>query len=440
MRPPDAVEDRTSAWLTSEFDAGVSGVGADTLIYGEDGQPARLTKEHFEHLVRKLAILRWVDRLPCRSFLDVGAGCDHVPALVRERRGAEAYYADLVHRVNLPNDGERIGRLDHAVTLDLRRLPFRDGAFDVVLASEVLEHLVRPVEAIAELVRVARVAVVMTSLEALAPDRLRRALSHLAVDVRQPHVERNFFAIDEIQAIFGPGLHHQPLLSYAHSPVNPFWPRDRIDAAFAAIRDRAALEAAVARAATPAAHGPGTMGILLARTAPGIGVAPPPGPDADAALAGWLVHEVASLEYYAFATVCGAGALRRRPDIGPPGPARDRPVAPALFARLQCPDCRAPLAQAQAALRCTGCDASFATECGVPILYPKHPHDDPEEQASAVRRLCGDDAARAATVRRVMARLRRNEAPPGPLKRALWRLEHAAGSPLRRRGLWPAES
>ena len=55
--------------------------GPDTLIYDDDGRPLRLTKEHFEHLVRKLAILRWVDRLPCGSFLDVGAGCDHVPAL-----------------------------------------------------------------------------------------------------------------------------------------------------------------------------------------------------------------------------------------------------------------------------------------------------------------------------------------------------------------------
>ena len=52
MRPPAAVEDRTSAWLTSGFDAGVSGIAAGALIYDDDGQPARLTKEHFEQLVR----------------------------------------------------------------------------------------------------------------------------------------------------------------------------------------------------------------------------------------------------------------------------------------------------------------------------------------------------------------------------------------------------
>jgi len=58
-------------------------------------------------------------------------------------------------------------------------------------------------------------------------------------------------------------------------------------------------------------------------------------------------------------------------------------------------------------------------------------------RARAVRRLCGDDVARAAAVVRLMERLRRNERPPGALKRAAWRLERALGSPLRRGGLWP---
>jgi hypothetical protein len=56
-----------------------------------------------------------------------------------------------------------------------------------------------------------------------------------------------------------------------------------------------------------------------------------------------------------------------------------------------------------------------------------------------VRRLCGDDATRTAAVTRVMERLRRNERPPGTLKRAAWRVERALGSPLRKRGLWPAD-
>ena len=343
-----------------------------------------------------------------------------------------------MHRLNLPGLGSRLGKLDHAVTLDLTRLPFRDGAFDVVVSSEVLEHLVHPVEALAEMVRVARRAVVLTSLEALAPDRLRRVLSHLAIDVRRPHVERNFLLIDEFRALLGDDLRHEALLCYDRSPVNPFWPRARIDATFDAIRDRDTLERALVRAAETVPHGPGTMGIVLARVAPGVHVAPAR-PEADPALARWLVNEVASLEYYTFAELCAHGVLRVRPELEPPGPAPDRPVAPALLARLQCPECRGVLVQDPGALRCTGCGASFSTDYGVPNLHPTRAHDDRAAREEAVRRLCGDDAARAATVVRLMDRLRRNERPPGALKRAAWRLERALGSPLRARHLWPTD-
>ena len=144
MTPPDAVEGRTSEWLDERLRRGRASVCPDTLIYDDDGRPSGSPRSTSSTWCGSSAILRWVDRLPCGSFLDVGAGCDHVPALVHERRGSEAYYADLVHQVNLPFDGERVGRLDHAVTLDLRRLPFRDGAFDVVLASEVLDTWYAP--------------------------------------------------------------------------------------------------------------------------------------------------------------------------------------------------------------------------------------------------------------------------------------------------------
>ena len=40
-----------------------------------------------------------------------------------------------------------LNKLDHAVTMQLPALPFRDDAFDVVLCSEVFEHLVQPVAA-----------------------------------------------------------------------------------------------------------------------------------------------------------------------------------------------------------------------------------------------------------------------------------------------------
>ena len=76
---------------------------------------------------------------------------------------------------------------------------------------------------------------------------------------------------------------------------------------------------------------------------------------------------------------------------------------------------------------------------GVPILHPTRTPDEAAARAEAVQRLCGSGATRAAAVRRLAARLRRNEHPPATLKRAAWRVEHVLGSPLRRRGLWPAK-
>ena len=343
--PAERVEHRTSSWLTRGFDAGLGTFGRDDLVYDDGGAPRRVTKEHFEHLVRKLKILRWLDRLDFESCLDLGAGSDFLPALVRERFGVDAYYADLVHRLNLPGLGSRLGKLDHAVTLDLTRLPFRDGAFDVVVSSEVLEHLVHPVEALAEMVRVARRAVVLTSLEALAPDRLRRVLSHLAIDVRRPHVERNFFLIDEFRALLGDDLRHEALLSYPLAGESVLAARAHRRDLRRDPRPRHAGARAGARRGAGAARAGAPWGSSSSASPPACRSRRPV-PRRDAELARWLVNEVASLEYYAF-----ADAVRPRRaapcdrSSEPPGPAPDRPVAPALLARLQCPECRGVLVQ-----------------------------------------------------------------------------------------------
>src|SRR5262249_29869879 len=112
--PGEPVVQRTSRWLTTQHDAGLAAFGADDLVYEDGGAPRRLTKEHFEYLVRTLKILRWLDRLSFESFIDLGSGSGFLPALVRERYGVDSYYADLVHRLNLPGSGERFGRLHHA--------------------------------------------------------------------------------------------------------------------------------------------------------------------------------------------------------------------------------------------------------------------------------------------------------------------------------------
>src|SRR5262249_20718263 len=152
------------------------------------------------------------------------------------------------HSMNLPYGGAEFGRLDSAVTLNLTSLPFQDGAFDAVLSSEVLEHLVRPVEAISELMRITRRVLVMTSLEALAVNPWERFLSHWRVDVRVPHVERNFLLLDEIEAIFGSGLLHENLLYDLNLPASAFDAPEKQDAAYAALQDVPSLVDALVKA------------------------------------------------------------------------------------------------------------------------------------------------------------------------------------------------
>jgi hypothetical protein len=318
------------------------------------------------------------------------------------------------HVMNMPFDGARSGKIDHAVTLNVTSLPFPDAAFDVVVSSEVLEHLVRPIEAIAELLRITRVCLIMTSLEALAPDRLRRLLSQWHVDTRVPHVERNFFVLDELRAIFGPDLRHENLLFAPTLPVSPFEPDDEQQAVYARLRDRDALVQALCRAVSIADHRAGGLGILLLKPQPGVDLTPPD-PAGDAELTGWLLERSARFEYSGFE------ASHRFWDGTAEFPECDSPIAPTLVDRLRCPDCRAGFTAAGSGLACSGCGTRFEGNYGVPLLLPTRQRAVSREECLA--RLCGGDQRRRRAVAGLMRRLRRYEGPPSRLSIELWNLE-----------------
>jgi SAM-dependent methyltransferase len=416
----EAVEDRTRRWLGASFERSKQALrGRDHVVYDASGEPRAMTRFAFQEVLRKLKIFRWLDRLEFESFVDVGSGFDIYPKLVSDRYGVPGFFSDLTHVLNLPEGGATLGRLDHAVTLNLARLPFADGAFDVVLASEVLEHLVRPIEAIAELFRITRRYLIMTSLEALAVDGWRRFLSNHRVDVRVPHVERNFLLLREFEAVFGLDLHHENLIYDGGLPASAFASEAQQAASYGALDGVAALEAALVTALAVDDHRPGAMGILLVKAMPGA-PAPRSRPDDVRPLARWLIERTAWAERTAL-------EMLRRHD-GPGDYARfDRPVAAGLVERLCCPDCRASLVAVPAGVACRACGTDFLAEYGVPILYPQRPHDPAIAAAEALRRLCGDDAARRRVVRRLMRRLRRNERPPGRLRQWAWRAEERLG-------------
>jgi uncharacterized protein YbaR (Trm112 family) len=416
----------TPTWLRDTFAAGVrrmSRVTDDAKIYDSAGNPQNLTPLELGRLLRKLKIFRWLERFEFDSVLDVAAGWEHLPHLAHERYGARGYYSELTHALNLPFDGLVFGKLDHAVTLKLPRLPFRDGAFDAVICSEVFEHLVHPVESVAELLRVARRYVVLTTLEGLAPSRWYRFVAHHRVDVRVPHIERNFLLFEELAALFGDGMRHESLV-HACPPVNLFASGEAQAAACRSITDAETLVDALCRLAAERTHGRGRAGIVVAVIKPGAPLrAARAGVEVE--LARWLIAKAAWEEAYARDILLLWDAFKRDPACRPKEPAPDRPVAPALIELLVCPDCRGMLASDGTGLRCVSCARRFDGEWGVPILYPTPGVAMPEDEC--LTRLCGTDTRRRRIVRRVMRRLRRNEPPPGLLRRALWRLERTVG-------------
>lgn len=93
---------------------------------------------------------------PGDLVLDVGSGNDPHPR------------ADVLVDKFVSDDTERQGRLvldRPLVGGDLERLPFRDKAFDFVMASHVLEHVTDPLQAVAELTRVGKRGYVETPAE-----------------------------------------------------------------------------------------------------------------------------------------------------------------------------------------------------------------------------------------------------------------------------------
>ena len=130
--------------------------------------------------------------------LDLGCGAGR-HAFEAYRRGARVVAADLDHK-ELPPVSGMFGamRLEGkapphaaaaALSADATRLPFRDGAFDVVIAAEILEHIPDDAAAMAEIARVLRPGgTAAVTVPAWLPERICWALSNDYHEVPGGHV------------------------------------------------------------------------------------------------------------------------------------------------------------------------------------------------------------------------------------------------------------
>jgi SAM-dependent methyltransferase len=152
--------------------------------------------------VRTFRVLQSLARLDFDSCLDVGAAEGYTSALVKRLFGSTAVPADATTRAGAA--ARHFYGLD-PVCVDAHRLPFRAGSFDLVVSTETVEHLTHPVEAVLEMLRVAKKAVLVSTCEATRSPTLAWIASKLARYDRMIPVggHINFFRGADFRTLLG---------------------------------------------------------------------------------------------------------------------------------------------------------------------------------------------------------------------------------------------
>ena len=174
------------------------------------------------------------DRLGLRSgdrVLDMGCGAGR-HAFEMYRRGGDVVAFDqdadeLAGVLELFGAMKDAGEVPEGAEADVKQgdalsLPFADGEFDRVIASEVLEHIPDDTRAIAELVRVLRPGGTMAvTVPRWLPEKVCWALSDAYHEVEGGHV-RIYTDKELIAKLARAGLRFEGR-SFAHGLHSPYW-------------------------------------------------------------------------------------------------------------------------------------------------------------------------------------------------------------------------
>jgi SAM-dependent methyltransferase len=190
---------KTKQWLDDRYAHGVAErrYVAHRPIYGFGVQPSE--RNHTFRLAVALSVLKELNRLEGSSLADVGGGEGYVAALAHRILGYDALLVDLSDTA-CQRANELFGI--PARSADLHDLPFADDSVDVVVLSEVIEHLEDPVRGLLECHRVCRNAMIVTTLESSAL-RLERWCRMMLRDLHKEHAERSYFHPDDFRTLFG---------------------------------------------------------------------------------------------------------------------------------------------------------------------------------------------------------------------------------------------
>lgn len=165
------------------------------LALGDHHPHGGYTPAAFRHYVRRLALLDALEGLRFETVLDVGCSEGFLTHAVAERFGAQAWGVDL-STTALAKAHKQYGL--PLAGAEATRLPFADGAFDLVFSTEVIEHVLAPELMVAELRRVSRGMVLVTTPISESDDQHKPDFALQDVG----HV--NNFDAETVSSLFGP--------------------------------------------------------------------------------------------------------------------------------------------------------------------------------------------------------------------------------------------
>jgi hypothetical protein len=152
---------------SEQFARGVRETNNRDLDRGDHHPTAGYTPRGFRHYIRRVALLAALETHEFSTALDVGCSEGFLTNSVAEHFGVDAWGVDL--STTAVAKGHDRYKLPLAAA-EATRLPFADGTFDLVFSTEVIEHVLDPALMIAEMRRVARKTVVVTTPISQSPD------------------------------------------------------------------------------------------------------------------------------------------------------------------------------------------------------------------------------------------------------------------------------
>ena len=168
---------------------------------------------------------------PGFRILDIGCGSGrHICAAYRLKNvvavGADLNFNDLCQakkRLQLHDQlGEHGGGIWTLSVADLRNFPFKDNYFDVVICSEVMEHITDHESAAREVIRVLKPGHnLVVSVPRYWPERICWAISQEYHDANQGHI-RIYRKKDLINLFENCGV-KKWACHFAHSLHTPYW-------------------------------------------------------------------------------------------------------------------------------------------------------------------------------------------------------------------------